>query len=160
MRHPQEHSGEADRLARVSTFQQSTGRQEADIRAAGVRRDVLFINRGVSGTRASRPDFDRALDALEDGDTHDRFRRGGPRPRRRTPGFEPGQRRRRHGDARTAAPFVCSWGRHTRRAPRVHSGLHPFLPVAQPSTSRTLPLHGPSTTPWSQSPSALKPVTF
>ncbi|WP_367302601.1 recombinase family protein [Subtercola boreus] len=37
--------------------------------AAGVRRDDLHIDRGESGARASRPEFDRALDALYDGDS-------------------------------------------------------------------------------------------
>ncbi len=55
--------------ARVSTRQQSTDRQQADLLAAGVRRDDLYVDHGVSGTRASRPEFDRALDALIDGDT-------------------------------------------------------------------------------------------
>jgi DNA invertase Pin-like site-specific DNA recombinase len=55
--------------ARVSTRQQSTDRQQADLLAAGVRRDDLYIDRGVSGARASRPQFDRALDALMVGDT-------------------------------------------------------------------------------------------
>ncbi|MEV8338866.1 recombinase family protein [Leucobacter sp. NPDC077196] len=55
--------------ARVSTRQQSTDRQQADLLAAGVRRDDLYVDRGVSGARASRPQFDRALDALIDGDT-------------------------------------------------------------------------------------------
>lgn len=55
--------------ARVSTRQQSTDRQQADLLAAGVRRDDLYIDRGVSGARASRPQFDRALDALLEGDT-------------------------------------------------------------------------------------------
>lgn len=55
--------------ARVSTRQQSTDRQEVDILAAGVRRDDLYVDSGVTGARASRPQFDRALDALEDGDT-------------------------------------------------------------------------------------------
>ena len=55
--------------ARVSTRQQSTDRQQADILAAGVRRDDLYIDHGISGARASRPQFDRALDALHDGDT-------------------------------------------------------------------------------------------
>ena len=54
--------------ARVSTRQQSTDRQEADLLAAGVRRDDLYVDHGVSGARASRPQFDRALDALIDGD--------------------------------------------------------------------------------------------
>src|SRR5437016_3142091 len=55
--------------ARVSTRQQSTDRQLADLLAAGVRRDDLYLDKGVSGARASRPQFDRALDALIDGDT-------------------------------------------------------------------------------------------
>lgn len=55
--------------ARVSTRSQSTDRQETDLVAAGVRRDDLYIDQGVSGARASRPQFDRAVDALEVGDT-------------------------------------------------------------------------------------------
>ncbi|MFK0042197.1 recombinase family protein [Paenarthrobacter sp. NPDC090517] len=55
--------------ARVSTRQQSTDRQQADLLAAGVRRDDLYIDHGVSGTRASRPEFDRAIEALIEGDT-------------------------------------------------------------------------------------------
>ncbi len=55
--------------ARVSARQQGTDRQEQDLLAAGVRRDDLYIDHGVSGARASRPAFDRALDALHDGDT-------------------------------------------------------------------------------------------
>lgn len=55
--------------ARVSTRQQDADRQLTDLTAAGVRRDDLYVDKGVSGARASRPEFDRALDALEDGDT-------------------------------------------------------------------------------------------
>ena len=55
--------------ARVSTRQQSTDRQQADILASGVRRDDLYVDHGISGARASWPRFDRALDALHDGDT-------------------------------------------------------------------------------------------
>ncbi len=55
--------------ARVSTRQQSADRQQADLLAAGVRRDDLYVDHGVSGARASRPQFDRALEALIDGDT-------------------------------------------------------------------------------------------
>lgn len=55
--------------ARVSTRQQSTDRQQADLLTAGVRRDDLYVDQGVSGARASRPAFDRALDALDVGDT-------------------------------------------------------------------------------------------
>jgi DNA invertase Pin-like site-specific DNA recombinase len=55
--------------ARVSTRPQSTDRQEADLVAAGVRRDDLYVDEGVSGARATRPQFDRALAALEAKDT-------------------------------------------------------------------------------------------
>ncbi len=48
--------------ARVSTRQQSTDRQVADLLGAGVRRDDLYIDHGVSGARLSRPEFDRALE--------------------------------------------------------------------------------------------------
>jgi len=55
--------------ARVSTKQQNTDRQQADLLAAGVRRDDLYVDHGVSGARASRPEFDRAVAAIHDGDT-------------------------------------------------------------------------------------------
>ena len=55
--------------ARVSTRQQSTDRQVVDLLAAGIRRDDMYIDQGVSGARASRPSFDQAVDALLDGDT-------------------------------------------------------------------------------------------
>lgn len=55
--------------SRVSTRQQSTDRQVTDILAAVVRRDDLYIDHGVSGSRASRPEFDRAVAALLPGDT-------------------------------------------------------------------------------------------
>ncbi|TIH32275.1 recombinase family protein [Subtercola vilae] len=55
--------------ARVSTKMQQTDRQEVDLLAAGVRRDDLYVDHGVSGALASRPQFDRALDALHPGDT-------------------------------------------------------------------------------------------
>jgi DNA invertase Pin-like site-specific DNA recombinase len=55
--------------ARVSTKNQHTDRQEQDLVAAGVRRDDLYVDHGVSGARASRPEFDRAVAALHEGDT-------------------------------------------------------------------------------------------
>ena len=55
--------------ARVSTRDQSTDRQQADLVSAGVRRDDLYIDHGVSGARASRPELDRAMGALIEGDT-------------------------------------------------------------------------------------------
>jgi DNA invertase Pin-like site-specific DNA recombinase len=54
---------------RVSTRGQDFDRQQADLLAAGVRRDDLYIDHGVSGARASRPEFDRAIAALHAGDT-------------------------------------------------------------------------------------------
>lgn len=55
--------------ARVSTRDQSTDRQQVDLVSAGVRRDDLYIDHGVSGARASRPELDRAIGALIEGDT-------------------------------------------------------------------------------------------
>jgi len=55
--------------ARVSTKQQSTDRQQVGLLAAGVRRDDLYVDHGISGARASRPQFDAALEALIEGDT-------------------------------------------------------------------------------------------
>ena len=55
--------------ARVSTKGQDTDRQETDILAAGVRRDDLYVDRGVSGARASRVGLDQALAALQEDDT-------------------------------------------------------------------------------------------
>lgn len=55
--------------SRVSTRGQRADRQNEDLLAAGVRRDDLYVDRGVSGARASRPAFDKALAALEPGDT-------------------------------------------------------------------------------------------
>ena len=55
--------------ARVSTRQQDADRQVSDLLSAGVRRDDLYVDSGVSGARASRPQFDKAVTALEEGDT-------------------------------------------------------------------------------------------
>lgn len=55
--------------ARVSTRAQDTDRQIADLLAAGVRRDDLYTDHGVSGARTLRPAFGAALDALHEGDT-------------------------------------------------------------------------------------------
>jgi DNA invertase Pin-like site-specific DNA recombinase len=50
--------------ARVSTRAQDAGRQVRDLLAAGVRRDDLYTDHGVSGARAARPAFDKALEAV------------------------------------------------------------------------------------------------
>ncbi|MCU1631420.1 MAG: Site-specific recombinase [Micrococcaceae bacterium] len=55
--------------ARVSTRTQDTDRQVADLLAAGVRRDDLYVDHGVSGSHARRPQFDKTLEALHDSDT-------------------------------------------------------------------------------------------
>jgi DNA invertase Pin-like site-specific DNA recombinase len=55
--------------ARVSTRGQDSNRQQADLLTAGVRRDDLYIDHGVSGARAKPPEFDRAIAALHAGDT-------------------------------------------------------------------------------------------
>lgn len=44
--------------ARVSTRGQDADRQVTDLLEAGVRRDDLYADHGVSGARASRPGFD------------------------------------------------------------------------------------------------------
>lgn len=55
--------------ARVSTRVQESDRQIADLLAAGVRRDDLYIDHGVSGAHARRPQFDKALGAVQADDT-------------------------------------------------------------------------------------------
>lgn len=55
--------------ARVSTRGQQADRQVEDLMAAGVRRDDLYVDHGISGARTSRPGFDQALAALQSGDT-------------------------------------------------------------------------------------------
>src|SRR5699024_8372076 len=55
--------------ARVSTRSQQADRQIEDLMAAGVRRDDLYVDHGVSGARTSRPGVDQALAALQSGDT-------------------------------------------------------------------------------------------
>jgi len=55
--------------ARVSTRAQDADRQITDLLGAGVRRDDLYTDQGVSGARASRPGFDKALQSLQEGDT-------------------------------------------------------------------------------------------
>lgn len=55
--------------ARVSTRAQDTDRQIADLLAAGVRRDDLYVDHGVSGAHARRPQFDKALEAVHADDT-------------------------------------------------------------------------------------------
>ncbi|MBF4993649.1 recombinase family protein [Arthrobacter gandavensis] len=55
--------------ARVSTKAQGTDRQQADLLAAGVRRDDMYVDHGVSGAKASRLELDKALSALHEGDT-------------------------------------------------------------------------------------------
>lgn len=62
-------SGKLIGYARVSTSDQDTDRQQQDLIAAGVRRDDLYVDHGVSGARAKRPALDQCLNALEPGDT-------------------------------------------------------------------------------------------
>lgn len=54
---------------RVSTRVQSNDRQAIDLVQAGVRRDDIYMDYGVSGSRAERPGLSRALAALHPGDT-------------------------------------------------------------------------------------------
>jgi DNA invertase Pin-like site-specific DNA recombinase len=55
--------------ARVSTRAQDTDRQVTDLLAAGVCHDNLYVDHGVSGAHARRPQFDKALHSLHEGDT-------------------------------------------------------------------------------------------
>ncbi|MGZ2224311.1 recombinase family protein [Glutamicibacter nicotianae] len=55
--------------ARVSTKAQDTDRQIKDLLAAGIRRDDLYTDHGLSGALAERPGLSKALDALHPGDT-------------------------------------------------------------------------------------------
>jgi DNA invertase Pin-like site-specific DNA recombinase len=52
--------------ARVSTADQNADLQHAALTAAGCNR--IFTDHGVSGTRASRPELDKMLDHLREGD--------------------------------------------------------------------------------------------
>lgn len=52
---------------RVSTTGQDTASQDAAMAKAGV--DRVYTDHGVSGTLASRPELDKALDRLDRGDT-------------------------------------------------------------------------------------------
>lgn len=55
--------------ARVSTNAQDTDRQQQDLLAAGVKPAELFVDHGVSGAKASRPEFDKLRAMLRSGDT-------------------------------------------------------------------------------------------
>ncbi|MFJ2353514.1 recombinase family protein [Glutamicibacter sp. NPDC087673] len=55
--------------ARVSTKAQDADRQIQDLLAAGVRRDDLYIDHGLSGALAKRSGLDKALNALHPDDT-------------------------------------------------------------------------------------------
>ena len=52
--------------ARVSTVDQNAELQHAALKAAGCHR--IFTDHGVSGTRPNRPELDKMLDHLRDGD--------------------------------------------------------------------------------------------
>lgn len=55
--------------ARVSTKAQDADRQIQDLLAAGIRRDDLYTDHGLSGALAKRPGLDKALESLHPGDT-------------------------------------------------------------------------------------------
>ncbi|MBG6182762.1 DNA invertase Pin-like site-specific DNA recombinase [Arthrobacter sp. CAN_A214] len=52
--------------ARVSTLEQNADLQHATLKAAGCNR--MFTDHGVSGTMAGRPELDKLLDHLREGD--------------------------------------------------------------------------------------------
>jgi DNA invertase Pin-like site-specific DNA recombinase len=51
---------------RISTKDQNTDLQDDAMKAAGITK--VYTDRGVSGSLASRPEFDKAIDRLEAGD--------------------------------------------------------------------------------------------
>lgn len=53
--------------ARVSTAEQSVGLQLDALQSAGVER--TFVDEGISGSVSSRPELDRCLEVLREGDT-------------------------------------------------------------------------------------------
>ncbi len=53
--------------ARVSTVEQSTGLQLDALHAAGV--EQTFVDEGISGSVSSRPELDRCMEVLREGDT-------------------------------------------------------------------------------------------
>ncbi|MDO3167201.1 recombinase family protein [Mycobacteroides abscessus subsp. abscessus] len=53
--------------ARVSTTEQSVGLQLDALQSAGVER--TFVDEGISGSVSSRPELDRCLEVLREGDT-------------------------------------------------------------------------------------------
>jgi len=55
--------------ARVSTKAQDADRQIQDLLAAGVRRDDLYIDHGLSGALAKRPGLGKAIESLHPNDT-------------------------------------------------------------------------------------------
>ncbi|MGP4992714.1 recombinase family protein [Glutamicibacter ardleyensis] len=55
--------------ARISIKAQDTDRQIQDLLTAGVWRDDLYTDHGLSGALANRPGLDKALDALHPNDT-------------------------------------------------------------------------------------------
>jgi len=61
--------GEANRVRPRFASATDHRPRKADLLSAGVRRDDLYMDLGVSGARASRTIFDKALDALHKGDT-------------------------------------------------------------------------------------------
>ncbi|MFF0945157.1 recombinase family protein [Kocuria sp. CPCC 205300] len=62
-------TGAAAHRGARSTRQQDADRQLSDLLNAGVRRDDLYVGHGMSGAPGSRPQFDRAVAALEESDT-------------------------------------------------------------------------------------------
>lgn len=52
---------------RISTHEQNTDLQDAAMAKAGIKK--IYTDKGLSGSLASRPEFDKALDRLEEGDT-------------------------------------------------------------------------------------------
>lgn len=61
-------SGTIVGYARVSTDKQDEARQLTALNAEGINRHALYIDHAQSGAKRSRPEFDRMLANLEEGD--------------------------------------------------------------------------------------------
>lgn len=63
------HTGTVVGYARVSTDKQDEARQLSALREHGItKKRYLYVDHAVSGAKTSRPEFDRMLEDLEEGD--------------------------------------------------------------------------------------------
>jgi hypothetical protein len=63
------HVGELIGCAGCSTVLQDLAAQREALAALGVREEVIYLDRGLTGTARARPGLDQALAAVRSGDT-------------------------------------------------------------------------------------------